>query len=509
MRRMLPGEPTSHWIESTPATSHPPLTEDIEVDVVVVGGGIAGISTAWEVAQTGRTVALLEAGRIVEGVTGHTTAKLSSLHTLAYSRITRDQGPDAARLYADSQQSAVEHAAATADRLGVDCELERLPGFTYAESEVDVATVRAEADAARAAGLDASFVSETDLPYPVAGAVRVEAQAQFHPRKYLLALAADLVRRGGRIFEGTRAVGLHERPPRRVTTADGHTVVAGDVVIATHYPVFNRALLFARLSVRRELVVAGPIPAERDPAGIYLTPAQDVRSVRTAPHRDGQRLLIVTGEHFLPGAPDVLARWQRLAGWARERFPDVQITHRWAAQDSTSTDRLPFVGPLHPGTRHVHVATGFGGWGMSTGIMAGRLLAAGIAGERLPWADLYDPRRLHPVREAGPFAELQGTVARHFVGDRVRVGPLASPADLAPGTGAVVGGRGQQRAVYRDETGTLHVLSARCTHLGCIVHFDDAERAWACPCHGSRFGVDGSVLQGPANRPLPRRSLDS
>src|SRR5215210_4197032 len=162
---MLPGAPASHWIESTPATSYPRLSEDVEVDVVVVGGGIAGVSTAWEVAQTGRTVALLEAGRIVQGVTGHTTAKLSSLHTLAYSRITRERGPNAARLYAESQHSAVEHAAATAGRHGVDCELERLPAFTSAESESDADTLRADADAARPAGLHASFVRETGLPY--------------------------------------------------------------------------------------------------------------------------------------------------------------------------------------------------------------------------------------------------------------------------------------------------------------------------------------------------------
>jgi nitrite reductase/ring-hydroxylating ferredoxin subunit len=368
--------------------------------------------------------------------------------------------------------------------------------------------VREEADAVRESGLDASFVTDTGLPLPVAGAVRVEDQAQFHPRKYLLALAEDLSHRGGRIFERTRAVGLVEGQPCRVTTEQGRIAVARDVVVATHYPVFDRALLFARLSPRRELVVAGPIGPERDPGGIYITPEENTRSVRTAPYRDGQRLLIVTGEHFTPGTTDVTERFERLLVWARNRFPEVEIAYRWATQDNTTTDGVPFVGPFHPATRHVHVATGFGGWGMSTGIMAGQLLAATIVGEWLPWADLYDPRRFHPLREAGPMLELQATVARHFIGDRIRSSHVDSLDEVQAATGAVIRVRGEQWAVYRDEAGTLQALSARCTHLGCIVRFNDAEGAWECPCHGSRFDVDGSVIQGPANKPLQHKDVE-
>jgi glycine/D-amino acid oxidase-like deaminating enzyme/nitrite reductase/ring-hydroxylating ferredoxin subunit len=504
---MLPGALESYWIESTPTTSHPPLAADTTVDVAVIGGGIAGVCTAWEVAATGRTVAVLEADRVLTGVTGYTTAKLSSLHTLVYAKVAKAFGKEAARRYAESQQSAVERAVAVSAELGIDCDLERVPGFTYAESEATVQQLRDEVDAAREAGLSASFVTDTGLPFPVAGAVRVEDQAQFHPRKYLLGLAEDLTRRGGRIFERTRVVGLEEGTPCRVVTEHGHTLVARDVVVATHYPVFDRALLFARLSPRRELVVAGTIPADRDPAGIYITPEENTRSVRTAPYRDGRRLLIVTGEHFTPGTADVTERFERLLGWTRDRFPYVDIAYRWATQDNSTTDGVPFVGPFHPGAEHVHVATGFGGWGMSTGIMAGSMLAAAVAGETVPWADLYDPRRLHPVREAGPMLKLQAKVARHFVGDRVGAAHVDSTEEIAAGSGAVVRIGGERCAVYRGEDGAVHALSARCTHLGCIVHFNDAERAWECPCHGSRFGVDGSVIQGPANEPLQRKDV--
>jgi glycine/D-amino acid oxidase-like deaminating enzyme/nitrite reductase/ring-hydroxylating ferredoxin subunit len=504
---MLPGAFESYWMDSVPATSYPPLTDDVEADTVVVGGGIAGLCTAWELLEAGRSVVLLEADRIAAGVTGYTTAKLSSLHTMVYAKIRKASGPEAARLYAQSQQRAVERVAAVASQLGIDCDLERLPAFTYVESADQVDQVRAEADAAREAGLDASFVTDTGLPFPVAGAVRVEDQAQFHPRKYLVALAEDVVRRGGRIFERTRAVGLHEGEPCRMTTEHDVTVTARDVVIATHYPVFDRALLFGRLEPRRELVVAAALPAERDPGGMFITQEQNTRSVRSAAYRDGVRLLIVTGEHFTPGAGDVTERWGRLLAWTRERFPGADVVYRWAAQDNTTTDQVPFVGPFHPGAKHAYVATGFGGWGMSTGAMAGHLLAALITGSDPPWAGLYDPRRLHPVREAVSMAKLQATVVRHFIGDRLGSSHADTLDDIGPGTGAVLRVGAERCAVYRDDAGAVHAVSARCTHLGCIVHFNDAERAWECPCHGSRFAIDGSVMQGPANRPLERKDL--
>lgn len=509
----LPAEHESYWLASapvTPAVTHPPLEpgSEADTDVVVVGGGIAGLCTAWELARAGREVTVVEADRIAAGVTGHTTAKVTAQHSLVYDDLRRTHGADGARLYARSQQDAVEHIAAVVDELGVDCDLERVPAYTWAESEEQDAKVRAEAEAAAEAGLPASYVTDTGLPFPVRGAVRVEDQAQFHPRRYLLALAEDLVRRGGRIAERTRVVGLEEGEPCRVIAENGATVTARAVVVATHYPVFDRALLFSRLEPHRELVIAAEIPEEQDPAGMYITPENDTRSVRTAPYGDGRRLLIVTGERFLPGTADVAERFERLRAWVADRFPDARIVHRWATQDNDSTDRVPYIGPFHPGARHTYVATGFGGWGMAGGALTGRLLAAYLTDAELPpWAGLYDPRRLPGLREAPSLLGLQATVAKHFVGDRLRSTHVDSVEEIAPGGGALVRIDGRRCAVHRDAEGQLHAVSSRCTHLGCLVHFNEAERAWECPCHGSRFAPDGSVLQGPATHPLERRDL--
>nr|WP_206324329.1 FAD-dependent oxidoreductase [Streptomyces sp. HNM0574] len=508
---------------SAAGAPHPPLAPDsvTEVDVAVVGGGIAGLSVARELARAGRGVAVLEADRIAAGVTGHTAAKATSLHGLVYSRLRETRGAEDARLYARSQQDALAHLVATAGELGVDCELERVPAHTFVESAHHAAEIRAEAEAAREAGLPASHVTRTGLPFPVHAAVRVEDQAQFHPRKYLLALADDLVRRGGLIRERTRVTALEQDGSRarsrtgtyRLGTENGAEVRAADVVVATHYPAFDRALTYSRLIPRRELVVSALLPEEQDPGGSYVTPERGSRTVRTAPYpfTEGRRLLIVTGETFVPGTAgqgSVGARYERLAAWTYERFPDARLVHRWATQDNDTTDGVPYIGPFHPADRHLWVATGFGGWGMTSGVLSGRLLAAHITGAELPpWAGLYEPRRLRP-RETASLIRFQSAVAGRYVGDRLRTAGTShvdTVEEIPRGTGAIVRVRGRRCAVHRTLEGEIRAVSPRCTHLGCLVRFNDAESAWECPCHGSRFGVDGEVLQGPATRPLEVR----
>ncbi|MFI7241958.1 FAD-dependent oxidoreductase [Streptomyces qinglanensis] len=510
----LPVGYESYWMLSAAGEVCPQLPSDsrIEVDAAVVGSGIAGLSVAWELARAGRSVAVLESDRLAAGVTGHTTAKLSALHGLTYSRLRADRGAEDARYYALSQQGAVDRLAAVAARLGVDCELERVPAHLYVESAEHVDEVRAEAEAAAEAGLAASFVTDTGLPFRVRAAVRVENQAQFHPRKYLLALADDIRLHGGLLFERTRVVALDEGEPCLLRAENGGEVLARDVVVATHYPVFDRALMFSRLQPRRELVISALLPEEEDPGGTYVSPERGSRSVRTAPYPfgDGRRLLIVTGEQFAPGTPgtgSVGARYERLAAWTYERFPSARLAHRWATQDNETTDRVPYIGRFHAGTRHTYVAAGFGGWGMSSGVLAGQLLAAHLTGEPLPpWARLYDPVRLRPG-EAPALLRLQSAVARRFVADRLRPSHVDSVDEILPGDGAIVRVRGRRCAVHRTAEGELRALSPRCPHLGCLVRFNDAETAWECPCHGSRFATDGSVLQGPATRPLDPRDL--
>ncbi|CAM5588659.1 Iron-sulfur-binding protein OS=Streptomyces aurantiogriseus OX=66870 GN=GCM10010251_56300 PE=4 SV=1 [Streptomyces aurantiogriseus] len=280
------------------------------------------------------------------------------------------------------------------------------------------------------------------------------------------------------------------------------------MVVATHYPVFDRALLFTRLSPRRELVVAAPIDAARAPRDMYITQEQNTRSVRTAPLGDGRRLLVVTGEHFTPGTgQDVEERFERLAGWATDRFGDLTFTHRWATQDNDSTDSVPLVGPLHPGSKNTYVATGFGGWGMSSGIMAGRLLSERITGRDCPWSDLYDPRRIASVvREGAAFLKHRGHVARHFVGDRLPTATGPSVDEIAPATAPSSASPGKRCAVHRDEAlGVARLARAPIaaeTPEG-IIQGPAQHRTATCAQSGSR---PGSLQRARPAPPHPARA---
>lgn len=491
-------------MDSSPRTAYPRLSGEVRADVCVVGGGIAGLSTAHELAQRGLSVVVVEAGRLAASVTGYTTAKITSLHTNPYTDLVSSHGADGARLYGESQQAGLERIAHWVEQLGIDCDFVRQSAYTYCVDDADL--LRAEATIAADLGLPSTFVTDTPLPFPVAGAVRFTGQAQFHPRRYLLRLAEEVVAAGGQIFEHTRMLGVGDGDGDPCTIAcDGGSVLARDVVIATHYPVLDRGLSFLRLEPHRDVVVAGLLPPGDDLDGMYISTESATHSVRVAPHPDG-RLLIVGGEPWKTGhEQDVEARYAALAAWTTSTFGVADLRYRWSTQDNASADGVPYVGLLHPQTEHLYVVAGFRGWGMTNGAAAGVLLADLIQGLENRYAELYDPRRLKPAGALKAAVRIGLDAVKAIIGETFTPAQVDSVEDIGPGEGALAPVNGDKTAVYRDDEGTLHCLSARCTHLGCFVHFNNAERSWDCPCHGSRFDHTGAVLQGPANKPLEPR----
>jgi glycine/D-amino acid oxidase-like deaminating enzyme len=493
--------PSSLWIESTPQTDYPPLQGTVDVDAAVLGAGITGVTAATLLKRAGRTVALVDSKRVVRGVTGHTTAKLTSGHGLIYAELAKSFGREGARGYAESNQAAIQLVTELVEDLGIDCDLERRANLVYTEKASEIGQIEDEVEAASRAGLSVSFVTDTDLPFPIAAAIRLEEQAQFHPRRYLLPLVEAVAGDGSHVFEQTRALDVQPGDRCRVETDRG-TIVARDVIVATHIPFLDRGLFFAKEHPQRSYVIAVPLGSTRAPEGMYINVSPPTRSIRTAPFEEG-RLLLLGGEGHRPGEePDTERRYRNLEEFIRDAFgiADAPV-HRWSTQDYATVDRLPYIGRITRGSEHILVATGFGKWGMSNGTLAAQILTDAILGRPNPWASLYDAKRVKPVASARRFTRENAKVAAHWVGDRAQAQTLE---ELQPGEGGIVKANGRRMAAYRDPGGAVQSVSPACTHLGCYVQWNSAEESWDCPCHGSRFRTDGTVIQGPAVKDLRR-----
>jgi glycine/D-amino acid oxidase-like deaminating enzyme/nitrite reductase/ring-hydroxylating ferredoxin subunit len=497
----------SYWIATTEAESFPALARDIEVDVAVVGGGIVGVMAGTFLKEAGKTFAVIEASRVIEGVTGHTTAKVTSLHTLIYDDLIRTFGKDLARLYAESNQAGIGIIKERCGESGIECEFKEASAYTYTVNDDYVARIEKEAEAARSLGLPAQYHDSVPLPFEVKAAVGLTGQAEFHPRKFLLPLASALRGDGNHVFENSPVVDIEEGSPCRVITRSGHTVTCQDVIVATNMPIINKGMFFARAEPSRGYALAMDVPKERVPDGMFINVGAPTHSVRRASY-DGRTIVILAGEgHHVGEGGKHRMHWDRLEEWARKDLGATDVLYRWSTQDYYSLDKVPFIGKMTPGGDHLYTATGFSAWGMTNGVVAGRLLTDLITEVPNPWAELYDPNRIN-VKSLPSFVKKGGHDARRLVGDRLKPGlDPEETGELPLGGGAVFDVNGDKVAVHRSDDGTLHAVSAVCTHLGCVVSWNDAEWSWDCPCHGSRFAADGTVLQGPAAQPLEAREL--
>jgi glycine/D-amino acid oxidase-like deaminating enzyme/nitrite reductase/ring-hydroxylating ferredoxin subunit len=495
----LPGKPASFWLDRATPTEFPRLDRPLEVEVAVLGAGITGVTLALTLAEAGLDVVLLEAGNVAAGASGHSSAKISSLHGLTYAELERNQGEDIARAYGEANEAGLAMIARRVEELGIDCDFSRRDNYTYALDRDQAARVEREVEVAGRLGLPASLATGLDLPFATDGAVKFSEQAQFDPVSYLRALADRFTELGGAIYEHSPAVSVDDGRPCIVEVKEDLRVQAQRVAVATHFPFLDRGLYFARMHPERSYVLAARTRGQV-PQGMYLSAENPAHSIRSLPTRDGE-LLMFGGESHKAGQGNSAERFRRLAAWAGKTFELQGFEYRWATQDPVTLDHVPFVGKLVPFSDRILVATGYRKWGFAAATAAAGMLSDRVLGRDDPWAFAFDPSRLRPRASAGSFAKENANVAYRFFADRVP--KRGSQQQPAAGEGVVAGDGLGQRAVCRDSSGRLHSLSARCTHLGCIVNWNGAEQSWDCPCHGSRFAPDGAVIEGPAVDPLP------
>ncbi len=504
------GQSTSVWM-SVETPHFDALTEDIQTDVCVIGAGIAGLTTAYLLTQAGKAVVVLDDGPIGGGESSRTTAHLTNAIDDRYVEIEKMHGEQGARLAYESHTAAINQIEAIVQREHIDCDFQRLDGYLFVPPGEKTDILDNELAAVQRAGFqDVEQLARAPLTtFDTGPCLRFPDQGQIHILKYLTGLAQAITRNGGRIFCRTRASDqIEPGPPARVATDNGPTVTADQVVVATNTPINDHwSDLFAihmRQAAYRTYVIGARVPRNSVPLGLFWDTPDPYHYVRLQNDKATDAaydVLIIGGEDHKTGqADDADVRYARLEAWGRERFPMMeQIDFRWSGQVQEPADGLALIGPNPGDAPYIYIATGDSGMGMTHGTIAGLLITDLILGRPNQWSTLYNPaRRMSSFSAAREIAAENLNTAVQYK-DLVTGGDVASVEQIQLGDGAIVRRGLSKVAIYRDEKGALHEHSALCTHLGCVVAWNSAEKSWDCPCHGSRFDAYGRVIDGPAS----------
>lgn len=490
----------SYWITSTPETNYPSLDEDIKVDVAIIGGGIVGITAGFLLKKEGTKVAILEASRIVQGATGFTTAKITSQHHLIYDKIINSMGMDLAKQYAYANESSIVFIENMIKQLNIDCDFKILPAYMYTKKQEYIEDIEKETDAALKLGIKAKCIDKLPIDLNIQSALIFENQAQFHPRKYLLPIAEKIPGDGSHIFENTEVVEINKGNLVTIITSCGKKVIASKVIIASHFPCYDgMGLYLTRLRPQRSYVVATNIK-EKFPNGMFINAENPGRSLR-AQYDGKNQLVLVGGEgHKTAHGDNFKEHYDNLEEFAQSIFNVRDIPYKWSTQDYITLDNVPYIGNLTSKEENIYVATGFGEWGMTNGTAAARLLTDKILGKDNPFEEVFNPSRpFNGTAYKNLFTE-NFDVAKELIISKIK--SSENEINIKCGEGKIVELDGGKYGAYKDDEGKLHIVDITCTHVGCELKWNDAEKSWDCACHGSRFTYDGEILEGPATHKL-------
>ena len=500
----------SLWSATATGPSFPALSGDTKADVVIVGGGITGLTTAYLLQKAGRNVTVVESNKLGQGVTGYTSAHLTYILDAKFQDLVKRFGVKKMRLVQDSNEAALATIARIVKEEHIDCDWSAVDGYLYAETEKDEKYLRDELEAAKRLGIAATYTKDVPLPFPTFCGIRFPDQAQFHPLKYIFALAKIIADRGGKIIEGTRVTGVKGR---RVVTESG-IITAEEIILATHAQILSQLLTVqAKTAPSTSYILGVRLKNTEAPKGLFWDTDHPYQYIRTY-HHEGDAVVVIGGKDHPSGTQiDTRAKIRELEHYARKRFEVASIAYAWSAMYFTACDELPYIGRA-PFKKHLFVATGYAGNGLTFGTVAALLLTDMLCGKKNPcpslprrqaggrraWRKIYSPNRLSL---AGILRLMRygWNNFRHVALDRFarRKGTLE---DVKPGEGTIATVKGKTIALYRDPSGKITKLSPICTHAGCTVAWNAFEKTWDCPCHGGRYSPTGKVLNGPPVKDL-------
>jgi glycine/D-amino acid oxidase-like deaminating enzyme/nitrite reductase/ring-hydroxylating ferredoxin subunit len=503
MPNTLPQYPESYWRDLEFPT-FPQLDKDLKVDVAIVGAGITGITAAHILSQSNVKVALIEAGKILTGTTGHTTAKLTSQHGLIYDELISHFGIEKAKQYYDATSQAIQFVKETVQQMQIDCDLIEQEAIMYATTDEYAPKMQKESEAYEKLKIEGGKIDSIPFDIDIKSGLKMTKQAQFHPTKYLTHLVKNMKDKV-QLFENTTATDIEDEESENpvVVTRDGKRITCNFVIMASQFPFYDKpGLYFARMYAKRSYVI-GIKTDSTYPGGMYISADDPVRSIRFTPF-NGEDLILIGGENHKTGTGiDTYKHYEALQQFAQKNFPVKDILYRWSAQDLITLDKVPYIGPITKNKQRILVATGYRKWGMTNGTAAAMVLSDFILGKQNGYLELYDPSRFEADPGIKKIITINADVAKHLIKGKLEYVPM-HPGDLEKNEGAVVMLNGKRCGGYRDENGELHLVDTTCTHLGCECEWNHGERTWDCPCHGSRFSYTGEIMNGPALKPLKR-----
>lgn len=500
----LPQYPEPYWLDSTKIPTFQKLETDAQTDVAIVGGGMTGITAAYLLTQQGIKVTLIEAGQLLTGTTGHTTAKITAQHGLIYDQLIQQMGVEKTKLYYEANRDAINIIKELINKHSIECDFSHQDAIIYGNTELSVHQIKNELLAYQKLGIPSDYTEAIPFSIPCQAAIIMKEQAQFHPLKYLTALIQPIIDNGGEIYEKTTALKIEDNERPTIILENKHRLSCNTVIVASHFP-FNdeQGLYFARMHPERSYVLA--IKAEKDfPNGMYYSADKPTRSLRYT-EMNGEKLILVGGEGHKTGQGiPTHQHYLALQDFSEQYLGIKEIPYRWSAQDMVTPDKIPFIGPATQGHPNVLIATGYKKWGMTSSTIAAKILTDAILQKENRYAELFHPSRL---KGWGNIIKDNIDVAKHLLEGKLEF-IVKNPRDLANDEGDIVIVNGKRAGCYRDPDGQLHFVDSTCTHMGCEVNWNSGDRTWDCPCHGSRYSIEGEVLDGPTVEPLKKLSND-
>lgn len=498
----------SYWIESSPnPVSYSPLQENIDVDVCIIGGGITGIATAYLLTKQGLHVCVLEKDEIAHHASGHTTAKITSQHDLFYDYLITTFSKEAAKDYLEANQEALHTIESIIKEEQINCDFEVQDNYVFTNEEQEVIKIKQEVDAVNSLGFPAELVSCTSLPFPILSAIKFPNQAQFHPLKYIYGLCQIITNGSGKIFEHSKVYDVKKEGDVYSVYTKDNTVTAKHVVLASHYPILNApGFYFLKMYQEASYIIGVETEAELFD-GMYINTKAPIQSFRTAKLGDKRLILVGGSSHKVGTKDDITNAYQNLEKLAHDVFPDAKVRYRWQTQDCISLDKIPYIGPFSTLLPNVYVATGFKKWGMTTSHVAATIISNSILGKETPYSSVFSSTRLQPVKNGTEFMNMLKQTTQSLILEKFHI-PSETLDSIQKGEGKIIEYEDTKLGVYRDEDGKFYALRPICSHLGCELSFNNVEKTWDCPCHGSRFSYTGKSLYTPSIKDIPLLSLD-